>query len=294
VKFSEMVEQYLDVRQHQGVEWLALCPFHNDHSPSFRINVEKEVYICFSCGAQGSGIKLAEYLKAGKLDTGVTEDTMARAVAELEVETEEARPVPEAWLNQFDHDHAYWKRRGFSPDTIATFRLGFDPLTNCVTIPIRTLKREPLGVVRRRLDDQRPKYIYPKGLPISRSLFGAWDAQDHPWLAICEGPLDAIAMWDAGVPAVAMYGSRISDAQARLLRIMGTRGLVIATDNDEAGLRARDRIVETMPDLSLKLLTYPQGSLAKDPGELSRIERREAYTGAQPWVDWVLDQTVLR
>ena len=33
---------------------MGLCPFHNDHSPSFSVSQDKQIYKCFSCGEAGN------------------------------------------------------------------------------------------------------------------------------------------------------------------------------------------------------------------------------------------------
>ena len=38
----------------------ALCPFHNDHSPSFSVNGDKQIYKCFSCGESGNVITFVQ------------------------------------------------------------------------------------------------------------------------------------------------------------------------------------------------------------------------------------------
>ncbi len=35
---------------------MALCPFHQDHTPSLSIDIEKGAYRCFACGARGGGV----------------------------------------------------------------------------------------------------------------------------------------------------------------------------------------------------------------------------------------------
>lgn len=40
-----------------GNEWTACCPFHNEKTPSFYVNDEKEFYHCFGCGAHGDAIR---------------------------------------------------------------------------------------------------------------------------------------------------------------------------------------------------------------------------------------------
>ena len=42
---------------HKGREWLGLCPFHNEKTPSFTVNEAKGFYHCFGCGAHGDIVK---------------------------------------------------------------------------------------------------------------------------------------------------------------------------------------------------------------------------------------------
>ena len=38
----------------------ALCPFHDDHSPSFSVHPDKQIYKCFSCGESGNVITFVQ------------------------------------------------------------------------------------------------------------------------------------------------------------------------------------------------------------------------------------------
>lgn len=40
----------------QGKNFHACCPFHNEKTPSFTVNGEKQFYHCFGCGAHGNAI----------------------------------------------------------------------------------------------------------------------------------------------------------------------------------------------------------------------------------------------
>lgn len=52
-----------------GVEFEACCPFHNEKTPSFKVNPTKQIYHCFGCGANGDAIKfLREYEGLGFVD----------------------------------------------------------------------------------------------------------------------------------------------------------------------------------------------------------------------------------
>ena len=45
------------VLKKQGKDYVGLCPFHDDKSPSFSVSPSKQFYYCFSCGAGGNAFK---------------------------------------------------------------------------------------------------------------------------------------------------------------------------------------------------------------------------------------------
>ncbi|MEM0980588.1 MAG: CHC2 zinc finger domain-containing protein, partial [Cyanobacteria bacterium P01_H01_bin.58] len=45
------------VLKKQGKDYVGLCPFHDDKSPSFSVSAGKQFYYCFSCGAGGNAFK---------------------------------------------------------------------------------------------------------------------------------------------------------------------------------------------------------------------------------------------
>ena len=56
VNASELVRNYVSL-QKKGDEFLGVCPFHNEKTPSFTVNDRKKFYHCFGCGAHGDIIK---------------------------------------------------------------------------------------------------------------------------------------------------------------------------------------------------------------------------------------------
>ncbi|WP_317854942.1 DNA primase [Chakrabartyella piscis] len=49
----EIISGYVPLKQ-KGSSYFGLCPFHNEKSPSFSVNSEKQFYYCFGCGAAGN------------------------------------------------------------------------------------------------------------------------------------------------------------------------------------------------------------------------------------------------
>lgn len=56
VDLVEIVSDYV-VIQKKGKQYMGLCPFHDEKTPSFTVNPTKQLYYCFGCGAGGGAIK---------------------------------------------------------------------------------------------------------------------------------------------------------------------------------------------------------------------------------------------
>ncbi len=55
VDIADVVSSRITLKK-TGQNYSALCPFHNEKSPSFSINPNKQFYYCFGCGAGGNAI----------------------------------------------------------------------------------------------------------------------------------------------------------------------------------------------------------------------------------------------
>jgi DNA primase len=56
VDIVDLISEHIVLRK-QGKDFVGLCPFHDDKSPSFSVSPSKQFYYCFSCGAGGNSIK---------------------------------------------------------------------------------------------------------------------------------------------------------------------------------------------------------------------------------------------
>src|SRR5689334_24794065 len=89
VDIVDVVERYVKLKK-AGANYQALCPFHNEKSPSFSVSPSKQFYHCFGCGAHGNAIGfLMEY-------SGLAYPEAIRALAEtVGMEVPETRGRPE-------------------------------------------------------------------------------------------------------------------------------------------------------------------------------------------------------
>ena len=51
----DVVSDFVALKR-RGSNWVGLCPFHNDRTPSFYVSRSKQIYKCFSCGEAGSSV----------------------------------------------------------------------------------------------------------------------------------------------------------------------------------------------------------------------------------------------
>ncbi|HJS32737.1 MAG TPA: DNA primase [Alphaproteobacteria bacterium] len=129
----------------KGREYLGLCPFHNEKTPSFTVNDDKAFFHCFGCGAHGDVIGFT--MRAESLSFPESVEKLAAMaglpmprLSPVEVEREQRRQtlydVVEtacAWFEEnlrSDVGRAgleYLRRRGLDEATIKRFRLGYAP-----------------------------------------------------------------------------------------------------------------------------------------------------------------------
>lgn len=185
--------------------------------------------------------------------------------------------ILESELKRYRYTHPYWKKRGITSEhIIELFDLGYDKETDCITFPIRDIQGNCLFVARRSV---KSKYFnYPKG--VEKPLYGLyelWIEYNEPKeithrlneVIVCESMIDALTCWQHGKYAVALNGLG-NERQFIQLRELPCRELVLATDNDNAGMVARKKLRKRVTN---KIITeYMLPSDKKDLNDLSKEE----------------------
>jgi DNA primase len=148
IDIIEIVNSFVKLKK-RGTNYIGLCPFHNEKSPSFTVSPSKEIYKCFGCGRSGNAISfLMEHEKYSYVEA------LKWLAAKYNVEIEEKETSPEFKLQQqaadslyiinkfaqqffsdtllnseegMDVGMSYLKERGFREETITKFELGYNP-----------------------------------------------------------------------------------------------------------------------------------------------------------------------
>ena len=177
--------------------------------------------------------------------------------------------VSEEELESYRYYHPYMYKRRLTDDIIDIFDIGYDSHTRCLTFPIRDVEGHTLFIARRSVDSKF--FNYPKD--VVKPLYGIYElrktGREKEELIVCESMLDALTAWVYGKTAVALNGLG-NELQFEQLRKLPCRKVILATDNDAAGRRARKRLKEKLP---YKLVTeYVLPDNKKDLNELEKWE----------------------
>ncbi|HMN91709.1 MAG TPA: DNA primase [Hydrogenophaga sp.] len=148
VDVVEVVGRYVQLKKG-GANFMGLCPFHGEKSPSFSVSPSKQFYHCFGCGANGNaigflmehaGMSFIEAVKdlAGQVGLQVPEDEaspqdreraaqMRQKQATLTDVLEKAAKAYQKDLKASPRAVDYLKRRGLTGQIAKTFGLGYAP-----------------------------------------------------------------------------------------------------------------------------------------------------------------------
>jgi len=153
-----------------GKNYLGLCPFHSEKTPSFSVSPEKQIFYCFGCGEGGN---IFSFLMKQE---GVTFPEAARALSRrygIELPTRTMSPEQKRRMSQrehllavnkqamdFFHDfllkapggekaRAYLSGRGLTAESIERFKLGFAPKSWDRLLQFFSQKGIPLNLIEK-------------------------------------------------------------------------------------------------------------------------------------------------
>ena len=192
IDITEIIGGFVKLKK-RGANYLGLCPFHNEKTPSFTVSPVKEIYKCFGCGRSGNAISfLMEHEKysyvealrwlANKYNVEI-EETGSSPEIKLQLQTAESLYIINGfaqkyfseilWENEWGQDIglSYLKERGFREDIIRKFQLGYcleakDSFTSAALeaqYNPEFLQKTGLSVMRddRLVDNYRGRIIFP-------------------------------------------------------------------------------------------------------------------------------------
>jgi len=145
VDIVDVVQRYVQLKKG-GANYMGLCPFHGEKTPSFTVSPAKQFYHCFGCGAHGNAVGfLMGYAGMGYVDAiKDLASSVGMQVPELQPRTpqeaarreretdlyglmEKAMEFYRAELKKSPRAIEYLKGRGLTGEIAARFRIGYAP-----------------------------------------------------------------------------------------------------------------------------------------------------------------------
>ena len=222
-KIEEVVSEFVTLRK-RGINYVGLCPFHNDSHPSFSVSPTRGICHCFTCGKGGNAVNFLMELEqmtypdalrwlAKKYNIEIQEREMTSEEKQRESERESMFIVND-WAAKYFQDilqndvdgraigMQYFRSRGFRDDIIRKFQLGF-------ALPQRTALYDE--AVKKGYN---PKYLVSTGLcfKVDKDEENNRSGQDK-YLDIFSGR--AIFPWLSVSGKVVAFGGRVLDTRTK-------------------------------------------------------------------------------
>lgn len=142
----DVVQDFVTLKK-RGVNYVGLCPFHNEKTPSFTVSQAKGIYKCFGCGKGGNAVNFVmdhEHLSypealrylAGKYNVEIVEKELTAEEVEQKNQRESMLTLTKFAATKF-HENlfknqegvsiglSYFKERGFRQDILKKFDVGY-------------------------------------------------------------------------------------------------------------------------------------------------------------------------
>jgi DNA primase len=145
VDIVDVVQRYVQLRK-AGANYVGLCPFHNEKTPSFSVSPTKQFYHCFGCGVHGNAIGfLMAYASLGYVDAvkdlagqvglqvpesrprSPEEAARREREPDLYAMMEKAMDFYRGELKKSPRAIEYLKKRGLTGEIAARYRMGYAP-----------------------------------------------------------------------------------------------------------------------------------------------------------------------
>ena len=273
------------------------CPYHSngmERKPSAGLRKSDGIFHCFACGEVHSLPEVISHCFGHDEDLigtwGWTWLLKNFAIVQVEerkdVELDFSRDkkasnnnrvgirsnnyISDEELDKYRYTHPYMKKRGLTDEIIELFDIGVDLQSNCITFPNLDKNGNCLFVARRGINSKW--FNYPAH--VQKPLYGLYQLyQLHPFpneVIVCESMFDALSFWTVGKYACALNGLG-NELQFKQLRNLPCREIILATDMDERGLAARERIRKNMKNTKIIAeYFFPEGR--KDANDCTKEE----------------------
>jgi DNA primase len=280
--FAAILARYERAPRHHQGQVTILCPFHDDHIPSLSVNLDRKLFHCFACQAEGDvldfvarmeqvslpeaarliakicDLDLENKSRPHTLPSKATEDK-SRVTATKRQINESRRSLETSSCCEVPLDplHPYLFERGLTPALIREFGLGYcihGRLKGRVCAPLHSLDgARILGHsgrwANKDVPEGVPRYLMPRGFRKNEHLFNYHRVRDARHIVVVEGYWSVFRLHALQIPAVALLGSSLSETQLFLLTQTSAKRITLLLDEDQAGRKATGTLLPRLSNL---------------------------------------------
>jgi DNA primase len=237
-------------------------------------NEDTSQYHCKKCGEKGNIFTLAEFwgddkhivIKSDKIYKSKTSKAKKKSITNKETEKYHID------LLQSEKILEYLNNRGITDEIIKEYQLGWGFFYNSywITIPVKNsdgkisylkLRKNPLSK-----NNNSPKFLYyPEN--IQSEIFNQEIIDSQDYVVICEGEFDCMLLNSKGISSITSTSGAGTFKKEWIERLNDLGKIYICLDNDEAGKKGTDRLIEALKSLKntgVYQITLPQMQEGKD------------------------------
>lgn len=278
VKLESVLRHYhVELRRSGKDQYRGCCPIHHgDGCDAFHVNLARNVFHCFACGAGGTVLDFVAAMEgctlldaAQRLQSMMctsAPSTLTPNGKELVTERRKVSSPLNFKLTGIDCAHPYLAGRGITEKTAAEFGVGFYAgpglMHGRLVIPIHNADGELIAYCGRTVDQTQPRYRLPPAFAKSEVLFNMHRASAgrNDFVAVVEGFFDCMKVHQAGIRSVVgLMGSALYEPQRHAL-LKRFRQVILLLDGDSTGRKASTVIAHTLRHhCSLRVVLLPDG-----------------------------------
>jgi hypothetical protein len=282
--------EFLDYIKDEGDYIRVTCPFHkngHENKPSASVYARYDnntimpgTLHCFTCDKIVSLQKLISYClhiteedsKQWLIDNfggELEQDGLCLQLDSINLNNTKTNHIlDDNILSNFENWHPYLAKRKLSQEICKQFEVKYDPNTECIVFPVRGEDGKLEFLTRRSINTKQ--FIIDKDVEKPVYLLNYINKNNIQTVVVCESQINALTLWGWNIPAVALFGCKVTPYQINQLNRSSIKHYILALDGDKPGWSGMFKFITSIrQDVFIDVKLVPKG---KDVNDLTKEE----------------------
>jgi DNA primase len=320
VDILKYISQYVELEEDNG-EWFGLCPWHKEDTPSFSVSPDKGTYglvYCFGCHQGGNVLNFVQ--KYHKLDfkdamkhlcgyAGITDEFIPQRLTTTGVirkyhphnkkqKDSDYKILDADIMNRYEKNPEklkLWVDEGISPAVLEKYQVRYDPFSNRIMYPIRTINGEIMNIDGRTLDPdwkekKMRKYTHFHKTGVMDTIYGLWENYDAiikaKEILLFEGAKSVYKCETWGIMnSSALLGGHLNPYQRKILMSLSKSGVRAVFGLDYEINKVKGKTVSVLDDDEIKsLCRYTPVETVTNWNGLLQLKMAPVDLGKEIWL----------